>query len=480
MLFSKKYYIIQTITSYGGLTMFFKRKNILQHISIQFLFPLLIVFSIAVPGFFLLLGNFKELFHARIENNTNAIHSELLYNHPILVETAPDGSVSPGNSLQFYKDRYVFTFYILDEHQQPVFSENAGISGSRLPLPNEAELAVTAAQTYQTLDSTRGRNVVFSVPTSSYSIVFLFPISQFTRFSSETLSYLRLFVLSLIILLLIDYFILRTYFTSPVKKLLAYIRKLNITSEQPEYLSWSNEIGQLFSAYYNKEVNYKNNIETLSKLNNEKRANELEVLQNQINSHFIYNTLNNIQWLAMSNRTDDVIKTVQSLDILLKACSHNDTEMVSIEEELNYVIAYLTTQKIRFRNIFDFSLDIDPFVLQMKIPKFILQPIVENSIYHGFIDPKRENGHIDIRIKRRGKNGHKIDIEIYDNGIGIEESRIFEVLSNLQKSSDRYMGVAIGNINKRIHLLCGRDYGLGINSRYEHYTKVDITIPVVL
>ena len=137
----------------------------------------------------------------------------------------------------------------------------------------------------------------------------------------------------------------------------------------------------------------------------------------------------------------------------------------------------MTAQKIRFEDLFTFNFVADPLLLQMKIPKFILQPLVENSIYHGFIDGNRQIGHIEIQVSRRG---HRIDIMVEDDGIGIESGRIKEVLRNTHKSSDRYMGVAIGNINRRIKLLCGREYGLGIDSMKGQYTKVRITVPISL
>lgn len=114
--------------------------------------------------------------------------------------------------------------------------------------------------------------------------------------------------------------------------------------------------------------------------------------------------------------------------------------------------------------------------MQMKIPKFIVQPIVENSIYHGFLDAGRTGGHIRVSLCRQG---HRIIIEVYDNGIGIAPEDILPILNNTQKSSDRYMGVAIGNINKRIYLLCGREYGIGIESRRESFTKVQIIVPII-
>ena len=203
---------------------------------------------------------------------------------------------------------------------------------------------------------------------------------------------------------------------------------------------------------------------------------QVRVLQTQINSHFVYNTLNNIQWLAKAGRIDDVIATVTSLDKLLRATA-TDGDYVSIEDELDLVEAYLTAQKIRFGNMFSFAFEIDPLLLQMQIPRFILQPLVENSVYHGFVDCARERaqGKIRIVVTRRG---HRIDIAIEDNGEGIEKDRIPEILLNERVSSSRYMGIAIGNINRRIKLLCGKEYGIGIHSRVGQGTKVTVTVPI--
>ena len=112
----------------------------------------------------------------------------------------------------------------------------------------------------------------------------------------------------------------------------------------------------------------------------------MEALQGQINYHFIYNTLNNIQWLAQAKKMDEVIATVSALDKLLRACAYTTEDLITIEKELEYVESYLIAQKIRFGDVFTFEFDLDVLLLQMKIPKFVLQPIVENSIYHGLMN----------------------------------------------------------------------------------------------
>ena len=271
-------------------------------------------------------------------------------------------------------------------------------------------------------------------------------------------------------------FLLFRYFIRPCGQLLLTMRNPGMDDQITSYVSWKNDIGILCRCYLQRFQEYLDSLEQIRQLNLEQRTSEIEVLQNQINAHFIYNTLNNIQWLASANRMDDVVRTARSLDILLRGMCTNDSDYVTIEEEITYVEAYLSSQKIRFNDVFDYSFQLDPLQMQMKIPKFILQPLVENSIYHGFLDAGRKNGHIRVSLRRKG---HRILIEIHDNGIGIPEQEIFSILNNTQKSSDRYMGIAIGNINKRIQLLCGREYGIGIKSLLNSYTCVQVVIPII-
>ncbi len=383
------------------------------------------------------------------------------------------------DSLAFCASHYTFSLFILDDGNHVVYTQHFNTDAENpLPLSSKFSVLVPAQNiTIDTLQDTYRGTLLYigSRIGSNYHLYAVFPTRQFT----DSSSFIRLSLITACILIvgnLAVFFLLRRYFLAPSKQLLRAVRNRERPYVIEPYLSWRNEAGALCSAYYSREADYNANIEKINQLNNEKRETELDVLQNQINSHFIFNTLNNVQWLASAGRTTDVIKTVQSLAQLLRACAHNENDFVTIEEELGYVEAYLTIQQIRFGDTFQFEIDVDPLQLQMKIPKFILQPLVENSIYHGFLDIGKTDGIIRISLKKRG---HRIDICVHDNGAGIERARIHNILINRQKSSDRYMGVAIGNINKRIRLLCGREYGLGIKSEPGKYTDVEITLPIL-
>ena len=326
-------------------------------------------------------------------------------------------------------------------------------------------------------DAYRGEALfLFSRVNADYRLTVIFPMSDFRFAERGVVSLLFPAFLLGAAGVLFAVLIFQNYFAVPMRRLLYTIRNPEAESAITPYTRWNSEIGRVCGAYLERFQDYQDSLEQIGKLSAEQRNSEIEVLQNQINAHFIYNTLNNIQWLASANRMEDVVQTAQSLDILLRACAKNDSDYVAIEDEMTYVGAYLSAQKIRFHDLFEYTFELDPFLMQMKIPKFIVQPIVENSIYHGFLEGGGSGGRIWVSVYRRG---YRVIIEVYDNGIGIAPENIFPILNNTRKSSDRYMGVAIGNINKRIRLLCGRDYGIGIESRRGSFTKVQLILPTI-
>ena len=383
--------------------------------------------------------------------------------------------------LSWLTNHYQFTLYIT-QGLEALYSRDYQLAPqtNSFPLSWEAlgQVQREASRTLLFQDLYRGQLLyVCTKLQNGMTLVCIFPTAQFRVTVERFWMVILLAMLFAGAMLFGANLLLKRLVTDPLEQLVYEIRNPDLPTRTEGYLDWKNEIGRLCDAYRSRAQEFSDSLAKINQLNDQKRESELDVLQNQINSHFIYNTLNNIQWLASDGRTEDVIATVRALDCLLRACSHNEDELVTIEEELGYVDAYLTAQKIRFGDVFDYSFEIDVLLIQMKIPKFILQPIVENSIYHGFINCNRQNGQIKISVSRRG---HRIDIRVADNGIGIEKERIRAVLSNRYKSSGRYMGVALGNVNRRIKLLCGREYGLGIRSEYGRYTLVEVTIPISL
>ena len=209
---------------------------------------------------------------------------------------------------------------------------------------------------------------------------------------------------------------------------------------------------------------------------NLKRA-ELRALQAQINPHFLYNTLDTIIWMAESKKTDQVVKIVTALSNFFRISLSKGADWITIGEEVERIKSYLTIQKMRYRDILDFKIEVAENVSENTILKLILQPLVENALYHG-IKNKRQGGTIFIRARRKGSD--EVLLEVEDNGIGFTPEKLAQLRAELEDDSGDIKlesGFGIGNVNKRIRLYYGKPYGLSIQSEYTTGTCVTLVIP---
>ena len=204
---------------------------------------------------------------------------------------------------------------------------------------------------------------------------------------------------------------------------------------------------------------------------------ELRALQAQINPHFLYNTLDTIIWMAESKKTDQVVKIVSALSNFFRISLSKGMDWITIGEEVERIKSYLTIQKMRYRDILDFKIEVDSNVAENTILKLILQPLVENALYHG-IKNKREGGTISVRARRKGET--EVLLEVEDDGIGFTPEKLAQLHAELEDDSgDIKMesGFGIGNVNNRIRLYYGKQYGLSIQSEYSTGTCVTLVIP---
>lgn len=208
----------------------------------------------------------------------------------------------------------------------------------------------------------------------------------------------------------------------------------------------------------------------------EKKDQEYQVLQSQINPHFLYNTLNSIKWMASAQHADGIAEMTTALAHLLKSISKGTSTIVSVEDEFRLLDDYFTIQKYRYGGAITMEYEIeDQVLLKNQILRFTLQPIVENAIFHG-IEPKGSSGHIAIHLYRR-KEG-MICIDITDDGVGMDEETIRSVLSG--STSDRssfFKQIGIASVNTRIQYTFGTEYGLSITSTPGKFTCMSILLP---
>lgn len=206
---------------------------------------------------------------------------------------------------------------------------------------------------------------------------------------------------------------------------------------------------------------------------------ELRALQAQINPHFLYNTLDTIIWMAEAGQTGQVVQLVSALSNFFRISLSKGRDWITIGEEIERTRSYLTIQKMRYRDILDYRIEVDDAVLGNTVLKLILQPLVENALYHG-IKNKRSGGVINVRARQRGDG--QIVLEVEDNGIGFTPERLAHVQAQINHDSDEIRlenGFGIDNVNKRIQLYYGRQYGLSIESAHQHGTRVTLVIPAV-
>jgi len=205
-----------------------------------------------------------------------------------------------------------------------------------------------------------------------------------------------------------------------------------------------------------------------------KRKSELDALQAQINPHFLYNTLDSIVWMAENEKSDGVITMVTALAKLFRISISRGKNIITVREEIEHAKNYLIIQKLRYKNKFKFEIIAQKEVLEYKTLKLILQPLIENSIYHG-IEYMVDEGFIKISVSIT--NG-KLLYEICDNGLGIEPYKLKELLDYRVKSNTG-SGVGVKNVHERIQLSYGTEFGLKIESEMEVGTTIKIWLPLV-
>lgn len=202
------------------------------------------------------------------------------------------------------------------------------------------------------------------------------------------------------------------------------------------------------------------------------RKTELKALQAQINPHFLYNTLDSIAWMCEQGRNADAVKMVHALARLFRISISRGHELIPIAKEIEHAESYLQIQMYRYKNQFTYTFNVDPDCLGYYCNKITLQPIIENSINHG-LELMVEEGRIDVCVRQ---DGDDIVFSVQDNGVGMSEEQIKAIMQH--GPTDR-TGIGIKNVNDRLKIYFGRNYGLHITSEPDVGTCVEIRMPKI-
>jgi two-component system sensor histidine kinase YesM len=207
-----------------------------------------------------------------------------------------------------------------------------------------------------------------------------------------------------------------------------------------------------------------------------KRKAELKVLQEQIKPHFLYNTLDTINWMAREYEAEDIVKVVDALTSMYRIGLSNGKDYISLEEEIKYVTNYLYIQKIRYQSKLNYEIEEDSNLQRYEVPKLILQPLIENAIYHG-IKAKRGEGHLHISTRELDSNYMELTVE--DDGSGMTPDQVEELNRRLNEplKVDENQSFGLFYINERLRIRYGFRYSVEIRSTKGIGTKITLQIP---
>lgn len=301
-------------------------------------------------------------------------------------------------------------------------------------------------------------------------LISLMPYSYInSEISQITLSMIVIVFMIVITCIIIIYFMYNSI-VKPIKGIIAFSNQISNGDLSNRIHDENDDEMSALSRKINSMVSEIERLMDNQKLDDKrKRELELQMLQSQINPHFLFNTLNTLRWLAVINQVPVLNNGISSLSELLRSTILDNNEEVTIEQELQNLAHYFEIQKIRYADRFQVNYEIDDELLPLLIPKLILQPVAENAIIHGI----SENGKsIDISIKVQQVD-NQLHIDITDNGKGFDTN-----LDRAADHSDKLSGIGVNNVNERIKLHYGDQYGLFISSVVGEGTCCRMIIPI--
>ena len=270
-----------------------------------------------------------------------------------------------------------------------------------------------------------------------------------------------------------------------VSGILQPIRQLNSVTEkiaQGDFnaraqVNSDDEVAELAVSFNKMAGNMQSLIDKVKEDERKMRKADLRLLQEQIQPHFLYNTLDTIVWLIESNEPDEAVTMVVTLSDFFREILSKGKEFISIKEEEKHISSYLQIQEMRYRDILEYDIQLDQVIYKYQILKLTLQPVVENALYHG-IKYKRAKGCIHIHGE---KEGDIIRLTVRDDGVGMDEEELAQLRQQIEKPcQETEKGFGLANVNERIHMYFGYEYGMKIESEKGKGTTVEIVIPAIL
>lgn len=317
--------------------------------------------------------------------------------------------------------------------------------------------------------------IVNTISYTGWKLVGVIPYSLFSHEMINIRYFIGMVILLMAMMLIIINRVVTQRISRPILKLNHSVMEYEAGKKPEIYIGGSSEIRHLG---YSIQSSYEKSEELMQEIvweQNERRKSELDALQSQINPHFLYNALDSITWMIEGERNDEAAFMISQLAKLFRISLSQGHTIISVRDELQHAKSYMNIQRIRYKDAFSVTFDVAPELEEYCAVKLTLQPILENSINYG-VDPMDDCGEIFIRVK---KEEDLLVLSVEDNGIGMSEEEVSLLLTDSNRKRKHGSGVGLVNINNRLQILFGKEYGLFIESEPDEGTKVSIRIPAI-
>lgn len=283
-------------------------------------------------------------------------------------------------------------------------------------------------------------------------------------------------IISLVLVVIVSFKFSRTL-TNPIFKLKRLMKQAESGDLTVRFnFQHNDEIGELGQSFNHMIARIDQLIQMVYVEQENKRTAEMKSLQEQIKPHFLYNTLDTISWMARDYDAEDIVRLVDALTNMFRIGLSHGKDIITVKEEITHVSNYLYIQKIRYKDKLNYVIHVDESLYAVEVPKLILQPLVENAIYHG-VKAKRGGGTITITGVPEGEN---LVFTVQDNGAGMLQEKVEELNRRMSERSvlDEKKSFGLFYIRERIQLCYGKGYGVHVESTLGEGTRVTITLPL--
>lgn len=367
-------------------------------------------------------------------------------------------------------------YYLCDQNGQIIYHTRQIQISNGIAQENNLEAAKHKDGVYD--ENFQGEHRKLIVQTISYTgwkLIGVIPYSVFTHSMYPVRYFIIVFILLMAMMFAVVNYIVSIRISSSILKLNESVMNYEAGKKPEIYIGGSKEIQYLGLSIQQSYEQIESLMKKIVLEQNERRKSELDALQSQINPHFLYNTLDSITWMIEGERNDEAVFMISELARLFRISLSKGRTVICVRDELQHASSYMNIQKVRYKNLFSVEFDVDTELDQFCIVKLVLQPILENAINYG-VRGMDDGGQ--IKVSGKMKDG-KVLLIVSDNGVGMPEEEAALILTDSNRVHKHGSGVGLVNVNNRIQILFGKEYGLGVESEPDEGTVVSICIPAV-